>query len=269
MQSDSDTMSEKARLEDKKSSRSSSGAGVGENAVLPNEEKTILPEANLAAPEDPNADEKDAKNDKEAGDDEDDDKYLAGGQLAILLVAVLASVFIVALSNTIISTAIPTLTTVFNSYSDIAWYTSGEQLTATAFQLPFGKAYALLNLKWTFLVSLIIYLIGSLVCAVAPSSAVLIIGRAIAGVGNAGVFTGVFIIIARSVPLRKRALYAGSIGATFAIAAVLGPIVGELLRDWSKMLSMMLIDLQAAYSRRTLPGDGVFTVSGVDVSIVR
>ena len=178
------------------------------------------------------SDAKDQKNkDKDDGgdgdDEEDGDKYITGLALVLLTIAILSTVFIVALSNTIISTAIPTLTSVFHSYDDIAWYTSGESITATAFQLPFGRAYALLNLKWTFLTSLVVYLVGSLVCAVAQNSATLIVGRAISGVGNAGVFTGVFIIIARNIPLRKRALYAGLIGATFTIAAVLGPILGE------------------------------------------
>lgn len=172
------------------------------------------------------------KEDEES--EEDDDKYVTGIPLALLSVSLLATVFIVALSNTIISTAIPTLTSVFNSYDDIAWYTSAEALTATAFQLPFGRAYALLNLKWAFLTSLGIYLLGSLICGVAPTSIALIIGRAIAGVGNAGVFSGVFILIARNVPLRKRALYAGMVGACFAIAAVLGPIIGTSIEPKKK-----------------------------------
>ncbi|KAF2211547.1 hypothetical protein CERZMDRAFT_43271 [Cercospora zeae-maydis SCOH1-5] len=159
------------------------------------------------------------------------ERYISGWPLVFLLLAMVSTVFIVALSNTIISTAIPAITTVFNSTRDIGWYTSGEALAATAFQLPFGRAYLLTDLKWTFLLSLALYLVGSLICGVANSSVLLIIGRAIAGVGNAGVFAGVFIIISRNVPLRKRALYAGLVGATFAIAAVLGPVLGGIFTD--------------------------------------
>ncbi|KAK4546471.1 hypothetical protein LTR36_002148 [Oleoguttula mirabilis] len=161
-------------------------------------------------------------------DEDSGERYISGYPLALLCIGIVAAVFVVALSNTIISTAIPTITSEFNSYSDIGWYNSGEAITGTAFQLPFGRAYALLNLKWTFVSSVFVYILGSLICAVAPTSTVLIVGRAVSGVGGAGVFSGVFIIIARNIPLRKRALYAGLTGATFAIAAVLGPVIGQL-----------------------------------------
>ncbi|KAK4546951.1 hypothetical protein LTR36_001683 [Oleoguttula mirabilis] len=157
---------------------------------------------------------------------DDNTVYPTGARLALLCIALCSSVFIVALSNTIISTAIPTITSVFNSYDDIGWYSSGELITACAFQLPFGRFYALLNTKWTFLGSLIVYLLGSAVCGAAPSSIALIVGRAIAGIGAAGVIGGTFIILARNVPLRKRSLFTGLIGATFAIASVVGPVVG-------------------------------------------
>lgn len=217
------------------SDRKEGKAGQGDvDEVDSSRSNSELHEKEVAAKDDkPAADDnshKDGDSESEE-DEEDDDKYVTGIPLALLTVSLLATVFIVALSNTIISTAIPTLTSVFNSYNDIAWYTSAEALTATAFQLPFGRAYALLNLKWTFLTSLGIYLLGSLICGVAPTSIALIIGRAIAGVGNAGVFSGVFILIARNVPLRKRALYAGMVGAFFAIAAVLGPIIGALIDE--------------------------------------
>lgn len=172
-----------------------------------------------------------AKSEEDEELNDQGEKYISGWPLVFLLLAMVSTVFIVALSNTIISTAIPAITTAFNSTRDIGWYNSGEALAATAFQLPFGRAYLLMDLKWTFLVSLTLYLIGSLICGVANSSVLLILGRAIAGVGNAGVFAGVFIIIARNVPLRKRALYAGLVGATFAIAAVLGPVLGGIFTD--------------------------------------
>ncbi|USW47919.1 Putative major facilitator superfamily, MFS transporter superfamily [Septoria linicola] len=213
-----------------------------------------------------------SKENEKTGDEkkEDDAKYISGLSLAFLLIAIVSTVFIVALSNTIISTAIPTITSVFNSYSDIGWYTAGEAITATAFQLPFGRAYTLLNTKWTFLTSLIIYLLGSLICAVAQNSVTLIVGRAVAGIGNAGVFSGVFIIISKNVPLRKRALYAGLVGATFAIAAVLGPVLGGIFTDrvswrwcfWinlpigavSIMVILLLLPAKLSKSNKSLKG---------------
>ncbi|KAI3553814.1 MFS transporter [Colletotrichum abscissum] len=158
----------------------------------------------------------------------DEPPYPTGVQLGLIVFALFCSVFIVAVSQTVLATAIPTITSVFNSSDDIAWYSTGEQITAVALQLPFGQAYSLFNNKWTFLTSVVIYLAGSAVCGSAPTSVALIIGRAIQGVGMAGVFGGSFIVIARITPLRKRSLFAGLFGAAYAIASVIGPIMVNL-----------------------------------------
>ena len=62
------------------------------------------------------------------------------------------------------------------------------------FQLPVGKLSAELNVKWVFLGTLAIFEVGSIICAAAPSSTVLIVGRAIAGVGGAGIIGGALIV---------------------------------------------------------------------------
>jgi MFS family permease len=92
-------------------------------------------------------------------------------------------------------------------------YGSAYFLTACAFQLFFGKLYTFFSIKWVFLIVLGIFELGSLICAVAPTSEALIIGRAIAGIGSSGVFTGALLIIAHSVPLAKRSLYTAAIAS--------------------------------------------------------
>jgi len=67
-----------------------------------------------------------------------------------------------------------------------------------------GKIYNHFSLKWSYLTFLGIFEIGSLVCATSPSSTVLIIGRAIAGIGASGLFSGALVIIAHTIPLRLR-----------------------------------------------------------------
>jgi len=93
--------------------------------------------------------------------------------------------------------------------------------------LLFGKFYTFFNVKWVFLAALFIFELGSLICGVAPSSTVLIVGRAIAGLGSAGIFTGALVTIAYTVPLVKRPIFFGLIGGMYGIASVAGPLVSD------------------------------------------
>jgi len=98
-------------------------------------------------------------------------------------------------------------------------------------QLLFGKLYTFYSDKWVFISALGIFEIGSLLCAVAPNSPALIIGRAIAGIGAAGLFSGAIIIIANTVPLRIRPIYIGILSSMHSIASVAGPILGGAFTD--------------------------------------
>lgn len=115
--------------------------------------------------------------------------------------------FIVALDRTILSTAIPQITNDFNSLGDIGWYGSSYMLTAAAFQLLFGRLYRFYDLRWTFLSSIVVFEVGSVVCAAAPSSPIFILGRGIAGLGSAGIMTGSMMVHMPLVPLHKRPMF--------------------------------------------------------------
>ncbi|KAK7966131.1 uncharacterized protein PG986_000408 [Apiospora aurea] len=152
--------------------------------------------------------------------------YPTGVRLALILLSIFVSMFLVALDRLIISTAIPQITDDFHSLPDVGWYGSAYLLTTCSFQLMFGKLYTFFSVKNVFLATVVLFEVGSAICGAAPSSVVFIIGRAIAGVGAAGIFSGVITIIVYAVPLHKRPLYQGLFGAVFGLASVVGPLVG-------------------------------------------
>jgi len=161
----------------------------------------------------------------------DDSKYPGGAKLAVLAFGLCMAIFVVALDNTIIATAIPRITTVFNSLNDVGWYGSSYLLTTTSLQPSFGKVYTYFNVKWTYLSALLIFELGSIICAAAKNSVMLIVGRAVAGAGAAALFSGGMTIVAYSVPLRKRAIYIALLSSMFGISSVIGPLLGGVLTD--------------------------------------
>ncbi|KAJ7679255.1 major facilitator superfamily domain-containing protein [Mycena polygramma] len=158
-------------------------------------------------------------------------EYPEGVRLVLLTVALAISVFLVALDNTIIATAIPKITDHFNSLDDVGWYGSAYLLTSASFQLLWGRFYTFLSIKWVYISAIAIFQLGSLICGVAPTSSALIVGRAVAGVGCAGIFSGALIIVAHSAPLEKRPMFTGLIGTMYGVASVAGPLMGGAFAD--------------------------------------
>ena len=104
-------------------------------------------------------------------------------------------------------------------------------MTFGGFQSASGKFYRYFPLKWSFLGAIFVFEIGSLVCAVAQNSTTFVVGRAIAGVGAAGIGSGAYTIVAFAAEPKKRATYTGTLGAAYGVAAVAGPLVGGVLTE--------------------------------------
>ncbi|EXM15770.1 Tetracycline resistance protein TetA/multidrug resistance protein MdtG [Fusarium oxysporum f. sp. vasinfectum] len=171
---------------------------------------------------------------KTSSDDADNEKIYPPKKVVLpTMLALFLVFFLVALDRTIIGTAIPTISAEFDSFGDIAWYESAFLLPLCVFQLSFGLVFKYYSTKWVLFILTAIFEIGSIVCAAAPNSNALIVGRAITGIGGAGIGSGVFIYITLLFPLEERPKYLGSLGSAFGISSILGPILGGYLTSFT------------------------------------
>lgn len=151
--------------------------------------------------------------------------------LTLIMIGLFLALFAANLDTTILATAVPYITDEFDTIKDVSWYASAIMLVSASFQSTWGKVFKYFNIKWTFLLAILIFEIGSLICALAPNSPALVVGRAIAGLGASGVSAGVFILIAFSAPPKYVPAFMGMGGATYAVAALAGPLLGGALTE--------------------------------------
>ncbi|THC87920.1 hypothetical protein EYZ11_012633 [Aspergillus tanneri] len=133
--------------------------------------------------------------------------------------------------RSITATAIPRITDDFHALNDIGWYGSSYLLTACAFQLIYGRFFTFYSPKWVFLSAIAVFENGSVVCGAAPTSTAFIIGRAIAGLGPCGIFTGSIVLIVDIVPLQQRPMITGFMGSIFGVSNVIAPLMGGAFTD--------------------------------------
>ncbi|GJC89740.1 efflux pump aflT [Colletotrichum liriopes] len=163
--------------------------------------------------------------------EDDDVVYPSGLKLVLIIASLCLAVFLVALDQTIIAPALGAITSEYGSVKDIGWYGASYLLTTTALQPMYGTIYKLFSIKYAYLVAIAIFEIGSLICALAPNSTAFIVGRAIAGIGTAGLFSGSIVILSYTMPLDKRPLAFGLIGGMWGVASVAGPLLGGVFTE--------------------------------------
>ncbi|KAJ5115965.1 Efflux pump dotC [Penicillium angulare] len=193
---------------------------------------TAGPEPEVGADANPDAEaEKNAleKNESGAPLDRTPSQAQKMGKKKIILVmtALCMALFLAALDMTIISTALPTIADKFHaSESGYSWIASSYLLANAACIPLWGKISDIWGRKYIILMANTIFLIGSLICALAQNLPMIIAGRAVQGVGGGGIIILANISVSDLFSMRERPMYYGLFGATWAVAGGLGPIIG-------------------------------------------
>ncbi|PIL27512.1 MFS general substrate transporter [Ganoderma sinense ZZ0214-1] len=156
------------------------------------------------------------------------EKPLSNREIQLVFFALSVAAFLGSLDQTIISTAMPTIASQYNALPQQSWISLAYLLTSTVFQPIFGRGTDLYGSRLMLFLSIAFFDVGSLFCAVATDFIWFCSGRAIAGIGAAGLLVVCMIIISQMVPLRDRGKFVGAMYARTAIATVLGPVLGGI-----------------------------------------
>lgn len=155
--------------------------------------------------------------------------YPKGSKFWGTVIAICVVLILGGLDANIVATAVPSITNNFHTVADVGWYSSAFRLCSCAFQFGFAKLYKHFSIKGVYLLSNVIFLVGSLLCATATSSAMFIVGRAVTGLGFAGEMAGCYAVITHILPLNKRPVFAGLLACVESLAIISAPIVGGAL----------------------------------------
>jgi EmrB/QacA subfamily drug resistance transporter len=146
--------------------------------------------------------------------------------IVLLFVGLMLSMLLASLSQTVLSTALPTIVGELNGVDHMLWVMTAFILASTIMMPVYGKLGDLIGRKGLMLAAISLFVIGSVAGALAVDMNWLIVGRVIQGLGGGGLMILSQAIIADVVPARERGKYMGIMGAVFAVSSVAGPLLG-------------------------------------------
>lgn len=190
-------------------------------------------------------------------------------QKAGILIAVFSGMFLAALDQTIVGTALPRIVGDLKGLSEISWVVSAY-LIASAVATPItAKLSDIYGRRTMFFFNVGVFTLGSIVAGLSGTMAWLIAGRAIQGIGGGGLMAGAFTIIGDIFPPRERGKWTGLVGAMFGLASVIGPTLGGWLTDnlswhWVFFVNIPVAIVAVAIAARTLPNIKRDTVGKID-----
>src|SRR5271170_3742402 len=150
-------------------------------------------------------------------------------RILVILSALMLGMFLAALDQTIVATALPTIAGDLHGLNHLAWVVTAYLITSTISLPLWGKFGDLYGRKKFFQLAIIVFLIGSILSGLSQNMLELIICRAIQGAGAGGLMVGSQAITGDIIPPRQRGRYMGYFGAVFGLSSILGPLAGGWL----------------------------------------
>ena len=161
---------------------------------------------------------------------------LTPDEVRTILMSLLLTMFLAALDQTIVATALPTIGRQFNDVSNLSWVITAYLLASTAVAPVFGTLSDIYGRRVMITVSLALFTVGSILCAVAPNMPVLILARGLQGLGGGGIMPVVQTVISDVVSPRERGQYQAYFSGVWMAAGLLGPVLGGVFAEhlhWS------------------------------------
>lgn len=181
-------------------------------------------------------------------------------EIMVVMSALMLAMLLAALDQTIVSTALPQIASDLHGLSKYSWVATAYLLTSAVATPLYGKISDMYGRKKIFQSAIIIFLIGSALCGLSQNMTQLIFFRGLQGIGAGGLMTLVLAIVGDVIPPRQRGRYQGYFGGVFAIASVIGPLLGGLFTDhlsWRWVfyvnLPVGIVALSAIAARLHLP----------------
>src|SRR2546427_7089950 len=161
---------------------------------------------------------------------------LSPDEVRTILMSLLLTMFLAALDQTIVATALPTIGRQFNDVSNLSWVLTAYLLASPAVAPVFGTLSDIYGRRVMITVSLVLFTVGSILCAVAPSMPMLILARGLQGLGGGGIMPVVQTVISDVVSPRERGQYQAYFSSVWMVGGILGPVIGGVFAEhlhWS------------------------------------
>ena len=155
----------------------------------------------------------------------------------------MAGLFLAALDQTVVATALPTIVGELGGLDYYSWVVTAYLLSSTVCTPLFGKVSDMYGRRLLFQTAIVVFLVGSLLAGLSQTMLQLIASRAVQGVGAGGLFAMTFAVIADVVSPRERGRYIGLLAGVWAFASVVGPLIGGFIVDSASWRWVFLINL--------------------------